>query len=442
VAIRTIEVPFRDDYNIGVGADLASGSPMGFVVDGTAEGVQSAGGATVNFTVRRIHATEELHRSLGIDAEASFGSGLFGAGGFSARFSFSKDCAVQTSSLFLLLNCRVGLEHLSIKAPRLTSSAAQLIDKPQIFAERFGNMFVRGLDRGGLFVGVFRLDVHSERDQQDISADLEGSYGLFSASAAMKFNEVRSKFRCDALVSMYHEGGPVDLQITDPTVPSQLLDNANRWLRSFQDDPARNAVPYSVTLAPLTIAEGPLPPNTADIEHAQDVLVLCAKKRSQVLDQINLLSFILAHQSSFDWTGDPTPTPASVDAALNGFEMDLDLVAECASLAINHPADAVTPAKFASNMGQTFPAGMLPSLPQPKPIEAVAPQIPQTTVTVPDVLDEDVTQARATLENLGLQVSTTIQAVPGLLPNVVGFQEPNIGSVVPLGTTISLVVGQ
>jgi hypothetical protein len=142
-------------------------------------------------------------------------------------------------------------------------------------------------------------------------------------------------------------------------------------LRSFQDDPARNAVPYSVTLAPLTIAEGPLPPNTADIEHAQDVLVLCAKKRSQILDQINLLSFILAHQSSYDLTGDPTPTPASVDAALNGFEMDLDLVAECASLAINHPTDAVTPAKFASNMGQTFPAGMLPSLPQPKPIEAV-----------------------------------------------------------------------
>ena len=81
MAIRTIEVPFRDDYNVGVGADLASGSPMGFVVDGTAEGVQSAGGATVNFTVRRINTTEELHRSLGIDAEASFGSGLFGAGG-------------------------------------------------------------------------------------------------------------------------------------------------------------------------------------------------------------------------------------------------------------------------------------------------------------------------------------------------------------------------
>jgi hypothetical protein len=92
-----------------------------------------------------------------------------------------------------------------------------MVDNPGVFAQRYGNMFVRGLDRGGLFLGVFRLDVHSEKDQQDISAKLEGSYGLFSASVATRVNEVRSHYRCDALVSMYHEGGPVDLQINDPT---------------------------------------------------------------------------------------------------------------------------------------------------------------------------------------------------------------------------------
>ena len=79
-------------------------------------------------------------------------------------------------------------------------------------------------------------------------------------------------------------------------------------------------------------------------------------------------------------------------------------------------------------------------MPRPKAIEA-APQIPQATVTIPDVLDEDVTLARATLEGLGLHVVTTSQAVPGLLPNVVGFQDPDIGAVVALGTTVSLVVG-
>jgi hypothetical protein len=98
----------RDDYNIGVGGDLASASPMGFVVDGTPEGVADAHGATVNFTVRRIQITEELNRSLGIDAEASYVSGLFGAG-VSARFNFSKECAVQSTSLFLLITCQVRL---------------------------------------------------------------------------------------------------------------------------------------------------------------------------------------------------------------------------------------------------------------------------------------------------------------------------------------------
>jgi hypothetical protein len=43
---------------------------------------------------------------------------------------------------------------------------------------------------------------------------------------------------------------------------------------------------------------------------------------------------------------------------------------------------------------------------------------------------------------ISLAINHPADAVPGLLPNVVGFQEPNIGSVVPLGTTISLVVGQ
>jgi hypothetical protein len=144
---------------------------------------------------------------------------------------------------------------------------------------------------------------------------------------------------------------------------------------------------------------------------------------------------------AYDWTGDPAPTAATLTAALNGFEMDLDLVAECASQAINHPSQAVTPARFGLNIGQTYPAGLLPSsMPQPKAIEA-APAGPPSTITVPDVLDEDATLAQATLETLGLQAVMTFQAVPGLLPHVVGFQDPPPGSTVPAGTKVSLVVG-
>jgi hypothetical protein len=154
----------------------------------------------------------------------------------------------------------VSLEHLSLKDPRLDSDAEKIVERPELFAARYGNMFVRGLGRGGIFVGAFRLDVTSETDREQISAELEGSYGIFSASAKGKFAEVRSKYQSDALVRMYHEGGPIDLHIQDPTDPTHLLENANLWLDSFKNDPAHAARPYFVTLAPIIIASGPLPP--------------------------------------------------------------------------------------------------------------------------------------------------------------------------------------
>ncbi len=63
-------------------------------------------------------------------------------------------------------------------------------------------------------------------------------------------------------------------------------------LKSFQDNPAANAKPYSVTLAPIAIANGPIPPNAADIQHAQEILMICAKERSKILDGLNLMEFI------------------------------------------------------------------------------------------------------------------------------------------------------
>ncbi len=329
---------------------------------GEPEGVHGALGATVDFQVRRITTTEELEQSLGIGVEASYGCGAFGAG-VSARFDFAKQSQVQASSLFMLVTCSVDLEYLSIKDPELDADAdaAGDIDRPELFAARYGNMFVRGIGRGGLFVGVFRLDVRSERDREQISAALEGSYGLFSAEAEVNFSSVRSTYRCDALVRMYHEGGPVGLRIDDPTDPVQLLRNANSWLESFKADPGAVAKPYTATLAPMVIANGPMPPNAAELQHAQDVVVLCAKERSRLLDKLNLLTFVLDHPDAYTWDGDGQKTVLS--KAVAAYQSDLDVVARCASAAINHPARAKSPVPFAQSEGTTYVNLPLPTLP-------------------------------------------------------------------------------
>jgi hypothetical protein len=59
MALVQITVPYRDGYDYGVGADLATGSPMGKVVGGAFSGVEDAVGATTKFAIARIHSTAD-----------------------------------------------------------------------------------------------------------------------------------------------------------------------------------------------------------------------------------------------------------------------------------------------------------------------------------------------------------------------------------------------
>ncbi len=377
MAIQQIRVPWIPGYDVGVGADLASGSPMNSPVQPEATPVDQASGATIDLQIQRITSTEELERALGVDVEASYGCASFGPS-ISARFSFAKQSKVQSSSLFMTVTARVQLEFLSIDTPHLTEKAAEIINDPGLFEGRYGNMFVRGIGRGGLFVGVLRIDTGSSEESMNISAELEGSYGLFSAEAKTKFSEVQKHYKNEVFVRQYQEGGPKDLTIDDPTDPLRLLENANKFLAGFdadRDAVAKVAVPFFVTLAPTTIAEGPLPPNPAEIQKAQDVLLFCARKRSALLDQLNLLEYISENPSKFEFTA-PVDAAAVTDAATR-IQDDLTLLADCASSAISNRPAATYPEQFAKDKGVEFPSSA-PLTPMPTPVVGVG------TVEVPD----------------------------------------------------------
>ncbi|MEW9516107.1 hypothetical protein [Streptomyces tubercidicus] len=362
VMVGQISVPMVKGYDFGVGADLSSGSPMARAIDGERSGVEGAHGTTVSFELRRTQTTAELEETLGINVEASLGCAAFGSG-MSARFSFAKSSKIQSSSLFMALVARVGLEFLSIDEPTLTPDAEKLVDNQPQFAQRFGNMFVRGVTRGGLFLGVLRIETSGSDEAQDISAALQGTYGLFSAEAEANMSKVQRDHQSEISYLMYHEGGPTDLQVGDPNDPLQLLRNANLFLDSFQSRPEEVSVAYDATLAPITIARGPLPPNAADIEHAQDVIQFCARRRSALLDQLNLLQHITDQPSRYVFSDEGQN--AAIIAAASATASDLDLIAACASRAMGNPSKAKMPVDFAAEQGVEFPKGILPPLPSP-----------------------------------------------------------------------------
>jgi hypothetical protein len=363
MSLVTVQIPHQKTLDFGIGVDSNTTSPMNKVVEGEISGVIGADAAKAGFHISRIQSTHELETVLKIDVNASYGSVAFGAG-VADRFSFAARSKIQTSSLFMVITAEVELATHSIDEPRLTANAATMADNPQMFGVRFGDMFVRAIGRGGLFVAVLKIETSDEQSTKDISNKLSGSYGMFSADAEVKFSEVRRDFQCDIEVQVYHEGGPVDLvmdKIDDPVLLFGLL---KTWLKSFADEPEKAAVPYFAVLAPTAIANGPLPPNAAETEHAQDVLVNCARQRSAIMDSMNLMDAIIAAPARYSFT--PPITMADVRAASAGYQADLDTVAAAASAAMNHPASAKMPADFAAEHGRPFPKGI-----RPEPIPAL-----------------------------------------------------------------------
>lgn len=93
--------------------------------------------------------------------------------------------------------------------------------------------------------------------------------------------------------------------------------------------------PYTALLLPWAIANGPNPPNAADLEHQNDVLKTCAKLRSQVIDRLNILEYLIdpRHTSEFIMAaGDPARL-ATLHSAISN---DYDIIQSAASYAINN----------------------------------------------------------------------------------------------------------
>jgi hypothetical protein len=103
-----------------------------------------------------------------------------------------------------------------------------------------------------------------------------------------------------------------------------------------------NAVPYAVTLDQYSILDLPAPPNFIDLQQQMDVLAFCARQRNAIWTSLNNLDFILANLSQFV-TGPGTFDIAPLVAYRTALEADLTAVARAASVALDHPKDAVLP---------------------------------------------------------------------------------------------------
>jgi hypothetical protein len=363
-----VVVPYQEGHAFGMGIKSASGGRMQLGVVGAVTQIAGASGGSGSLEMTKIQNTSELEDHLGISADASGGVGLFSA---SDRFNFVKDCKVQTASVTLLLHCTRQFGFQQIDEPALSPNAAALVSQGRVdlFADRFGDCFVVGLRTGGQFFGVIRIDTKNDESRQTIENSLSGSYGPFSGDLKTTVSSAMKSTQSSAEVFLYYEGGDVK---TKPQTPEELFAAADEWSSTL----ASQAKPYSALLLPYVIANGPQPPNKEDLQHQHDILVRCAKLRSQAFDRLNLIDYMIdpAHRGEF------VIDPASPNLAdlMAGISRDLDIISEAASFAIDNPKEALEAEPYAQTK-KGIPGYTLTLLPTNLPTHVGA-----NVVTVPD----------------------------------------------------------
>ncbi len=96
-----------------------------------------------------------------------------------------------------------------IVAPGISVPAATLLanGNTTAFQNQFGDMFVRGLLRGGRFFGVIEIFTKTQTDKETIAADVQGSYATASAEVSLNQSFQQTTSNHFSKVTCYIEGG-------------------------------------------------------------------------------------------------------------------------------------------------------------------------------------------------------------------------------------------
>jgi hypothetical protein len=424
-------VPYTDGMDYGVGIDTPSGAHCNTGVLGEATTIPDTSGSIVDYSMRLVDTEEDLHTRLGISASASGGVGLFSA---SARLDFSKDCKFNSHSVFFVVRISVRLAFASIKAPMPSPTAIKMVEKPGLFRHQFGDMFVRGLRRGGVYFGVVEIRTTDATDQQNLSLDVSAAYGPFSAEGKFSESFTNVVKNRNINITVHQEGGDISPR---PTTLDQLQTVSSNWASSVE----HKAVAYGALLDTYDILDLPEPPTYIDLEHQKDVLARCAALRNQDWQLVNDVDYILGHPNQFEaFDAD------ALHKAQHDLGHDLEVIKDAASFALDHPRKAA----FPQDLNAT-------ALSLPRRLEGQPSEVPNLVV-VPDFVHYDtdpggqgsapgiLREAEVLAGNLGLHFNVTIQNPDAVPDDSIGTggtitsQYPPAGTEVPRGSGIHVIV--
>lgn len=294
------ELIFIDGMKPGHGINVLAGDDLpNIAVEGVLTPITVAEGQRITRQLIRIEDVASLHKSLGVDVSAS---GFYYGYSANAKMSFADECNVNSHSTYLMVHVEVKNAFVSIDNPVLTQDAIDLLtaQKPDRFRERFGDVFIVGLNTGGEYFALYELSGTSESEKEQLSVEVNAAFqGLvMSADLGVKIRGMTesSHDHLEVNVFTFQSGGD---NTSGDSTPEQIMAKSHDFAQSVS---GQFSVPYSVLPAAYASLKRPDDAaNPIDVEFQKQALADAFKQRVDMMSLNNDIEYtLLSNARNFD----------------------------------------------------------------------------------------------------------------------------------------------
>ena len=420
-----VVILYEPGLNVRLGFDTIRHEVRPSVVQGGSLEVSDPG-QLIEFHLEQITKHEELQNRLEVSASAAWGNELSGGGSVEAKFVNSRK--IETFSLYLLASVTVLNPHQKMLDLELTSQALNFLQSQgeEEFRQRYGDSVIIGKSPGGRFFSLLEINTTSSEEKEFLEDSLRvsGSVGTWSGGSDFKSAIEHAKRHARIHVYTIQAGG-------SPIMNDDVDGMINKAI-NFPEQVRNNPVTFKVELMQTKFILPPTGPNEIDVEAKADVLRLLSQRRSDILDALSMVEYVLspAHQNEFIFT--PEITVSKVNELGNKLRECLDEIRNRASLCRNDIRECVF------NLQHPVPEIILP---ERKKAEMV---------TVPHWNDPEEAEhgfeddwgtdlpSQPSASEVGLRYTVVDQLPSNFHGSYEYVQEPDAGMFVPKGSLITL----
>lgn len=292
-----IHVPRNIPIGMGFGFNSLTGDVLAPCVETRGVPIETItskpGGQQTQSQVMAVSSLEKLYSMWGIDASASFDTGVWKG---NSKVNFVRSQSSNRFNAFLAIMVQVENQTETLQQFTLTPDASEALKRGRMdFLAKCGDHFVAGRTTGGRFDAIATIKTETVKEESTLTAEGGGSY--YGMGGELRFREdFKREFDHRAQqIKILRDGGEGEL----PAESFSALEVAGRQFPPTVTIASGKAWPIFVGTKPFIAAQGVRAGDYVDLKPARDRITALGSLKNQAVESRDAARFATNHPYQF-----------------------------------------------------------------------------------------------------------------------------------------------